>query len=171
MCIKQMSQRIVAESAPELARFEARILRTQDVHYKQLQTLEGVQGQVTRILTEKSITFASWNKSSKTRALAEESHQKHLQSLLEKTRAAKERAAERERAGQALVSLPTMSEHPRDTRVAVTTHCLSPSRRHRSRQASYREGGALKILNKVEKGGVFICEEVGRAERWSERGR
>ncbi|KAG1750745.1 hypothetical protein EDB19DRAFT_2009187 [Suillus lakei] len=113
--IEQNSQRMAAEFAAERTRLEALILQMEAEQQKQLQTLEGLQGEIVKVLTEKeqqealhtqrkSEILASkqaedkrrsreLEEERKARKLAEESHQKHLQSLLddmEKTRIAKE---------------------------------------------------------------------------------
>lgn len=113
--IEQNSQHMAAEFAAERVRLEARILQMEDEHQKQLQALEGLQGDVVRVLNEKEKQeslhiqkqieiFAAKQEEDerrtreleeerKARALVEENHQKRLQSLLgdmEKTRIAKE---------------------------------------------------------------------------------
>lgn len=51
--VEQNSQRMAAEFAAELARFEAQIAQMDDEHKKQLQALEGLQGDVARVQSEK----------------------------------------------------------------------------------------------------------------------
>ncbi|KAG0705709.1 hypothetical protein DFH29DRAFT_996582 [Suillus ampliporus] len=113
--IEQTSQRMATEFAAERARHEARTLQMEGEHRKQLQTLENLQDEVARILTENELQESlhirkqseilatrqaederrarELEEERKANALAEESHQKHLQNLLEdmeKVRTAKE---------------------------------------------------------------------------------
>jgi hypothetical protein len=113
--IEQNSQRMAAEFAAERARLEALILQMEAEQQKHVQTVESLQGEVAKVLTEKEEqeTLHAQRKSEilaakqaedkrrareleeerKARMLAEENHQKHLQSLLddmEKVRIAKE---------------------------------------------------------------------------------
>ncbi|KAG0705708.1 hypothetical protein DFH29DRAFT_825928, partial [Suillus ampliporus] len=103
MRIEQSSKRMAAEFAAERARLEARILQMEDVHQKQVQTLEG--GEVAGVEHPESLYTRKQRKAAKqaederrarkleeehkAQPLVEESHQKHLQSLL-KTRTTKE---------------------------------------------------------------------------------
>ncbi|KAG1747165.1 uncharacterized protein EDB91DRAFT_1116773 [Suillus paluster] len=68
MRIEQISQRMTAEFASERARLEARILQMEDVHQKHLQTLEGVQGEVARVLAEKEHHIRELEEERKARA-------------------------------------------------------------------------------------------------------
>jgi DNA segregation ATPase FtsK/SpoIIIE-like protein len=113
--IEQNSQRMAVEFAAERARLEALILQMEAEQQKQLQAFKSLQGEVAKVLTEKEeqeILHAQRNSSilaakqaeekrrireleeeRNARVLAEESHHKHLQSLLddmEETRIAKE---------------------------------------------------------------------------------
>ncbi|KAG2134841.1 P-loop containing nucleoside triphosphate hydrolase protein [Suillus clintonianus] len=115
MRIEENSQRMASEFAAERTRLEARILQMEDDHQKQLEVLEGLQGDIARVLSEKeqqeslhirkqSEMLAAKQEEDerrareleeerKARALAEESHQTHIHSLLEdveKTRTVKE---------------------------------------------------------------------------------
>lgn len=113
--IEQNSQRMAAEFAAERARLEAMILQMEAEQQKQYQALESLQGEVVKVLTEKKQQEAlhaqkhseilaekqaederrarELEEERKARLLAEESHQEHLQNLLddmEKTRTEKE---------------------------------------------------------------------------------